>query len=233
MRLVLLDGYIAYHDVVNLFQDIKTGVAEEKIFILEHQDVYTAGKSVNISNDGDVAYRVHGVEAIRTERGGLWTWHGKGQVVAYFIYNLKKHKSNLSEFLHKIEGATLHAIWDEVVRSSDNNIQCGHIYCYADSNRRGFWVKYRRSLTEPEYTAKFGFIGLRVSHGYVCHGISINYNNDLQWFDYINPCGLGEVNIASVETILQDNQQLKKPLDINDFKKKLGYKLLEALDETR
>ena len=68
-----------------------------------------------------------------------------------------------------------------------------------------------------------------MSNGFVYHGISINYNNDLTFFDYINPCGLGDVKITSIkETANIEN--INKQLDINNFKHHLGNSLFDALE---
>ena len=76
---------------------------------------------------------------------------------------------------------------------------------------------------------------MRISHGFVIHGISINYNNDLRWFNYINPCGLGDVKITSIKQILLENSinysKQQTPLDINNFKLTLGSDFFEKLNE--
>ena len=94
---------------------------------------------------------------------------------------------------------------------------------YADKNKRGFWVKNLKNQS----IAKIGFIGLRITNGFLTHGISINYNNDLSVFDYINPCGLGNVKITSISEVVKnirieyqqkDIPQRHHTNNVNDFK---------------
>lgn len=196
----ILEQPIKYDEAIKWFED----KSKDRIFILEHEDIYTAGKSVkeNITE-------INGIKAINTDRGGLWTWHGKGQIVIYFIYNLHNHKITLSDFFKKIEN-----IFIELIKKEINN---KNYIVYADNDKRGFWIKNNKTNS----IAKIGFIGLHISKGILTHGISINYNNDLKWFQYINPCGLGNVNITSIQEICKN----KELLDIENFKKNIANKL--------
>ena len=228
MKLIFPYGYISYQDAMKWFDDIGKKDIDEKLFILEHKNVYTAGKSVDFTSN--VNSTIKGIEAIATQRGGLWTWHGKGQVVVYFIYNLRKHNSNLSDFLKNVEMATLLCVKDEWNKICNKQFKDDDVEFFSDNKKRGFWVRYMDFQTNIKKMAKFGFIGLRVSKGIVYHGISVNYNNDLQFFKYINPCGLGNVEITSIENIAQ--RTIKNiSLDINNFKQNLGNRLLQTLNE--
>ena len=183
----VIDEPVAYADAMKWFEEPYT---EDKIFILEHQDVYTCGKSVSDEEFARVAPggTIMGTPAIRASRGGLWTWHGKGQIVVYFICNLRKNHMTLDDWFQKVEGAVLDSL-NEVIKQ--HNVH--GVDVYADKDKRGFWL---HDAHGDIY--KIGFIGLRVSKGILTHGISINFDNDLQWFDYINPCGLEGVKIGSV-----------------------------------
>lgn len=241
MQLLFPKRYIEYNQAMKWFEpitnndnnkDIEKDI--EKIYVFEHQDVYTAGKSINNGNDeknNDKQF-INKTPVFYTSRGGLWTWHGKGQVVVYFIYNLRKRNLALSNFMSLIEQAVIDATNQLLFNNLSNTQQQNKLQIYADSNKRGFWVKY--DSTNSNNIAKFGFIGLRVSRGYVYHGISINFNNDLSVFDYINPCGLGDVKITSIEemhNILIKKQKDKTTLiSIDEFKKIIGLKLFEALN---
>ena len=178
---------VAYADAMKWFEEPYT---EDKVFILEHQDVYTCGKSVSEEEFARVAPggTIIGTPAIRASRGGLWTWHGKGQIVVYFICNLRKNHMTLDDWFQRVEGAVLEGL-NEVIKR--HNVQGVHVY--ADKDKRGFWMHDARGDVY-----KIGFIGLRVSKGILTHGISINFDNDLKWFDYITPCGLEGVKIGSV-----------------------------------
>ena len=177
----------AYADAMKWFEE---PYQEDKVFILEHQDVYTCGKSVSDKEFVRVAPggKIMGTPAIRANRGGLWTWHGKGQIVVYFICNLRKNHMTLDDWFRQFEGAVLDSL-NEVIKQ--HNVLGVNVY--ADKNKRGFWLRDARGDIY-----KIGFIGLRVSKGILTHGISINFDNDLKWFDYITPCGLEGVRIGSI-----------------------------------
>lgn len=178
---------VTYTDAMKWFEDPYT---EDKVFILEHQDVYTCGKSVSEEEFARVAPggKIMGTPAIRASRGGLWTWHGKGQIVVYFICNLRKNHMTLDDWFQRVEGTVLDGL-NEVIQQ--HNVQGVNVY--SDKDKRGFWLRDARGDVY-----KIGFIGLRVSKGILTHGISINFDNNLKWFDYITPCGLEGVKIGSI-----------------------------------
>lgn len=231
MQLIFPKDYIDYNTAMHWFGQIKkfnnrqNQLDEEKIFVLEHNNVYTAGKSINNYPNETHIQQIHNTPVVYTNRGGLWTWHGVGQVVVYFIYNLHARRLFISDFMHTIESITVKNIVFELEKLIGKPLTQTNLAIYADSNKRGFWMKNTATLN----IAKIGFIGLRVSNGFVYHGISINYNNDLTFFDYINPCGLGDVKITSIkETAGIEN--INKQLDINNFKHHLGKSLFNALE---
>ena len=285
MKLLFLKNCINYSETEKLFNPLE----EEKIIILEHKNVYTAGKSVK-----EIPDRIFNTETFKTNRGGLWTWHGKGQVIVYFCYNIRKRKLTLTDFLNLIEKTITSLVINEMknyvneyflllinniksyffskqrnknlqfsiedIKETANKIEnilknkddfLKSFIFYNDDKKRGFWCK---NCVRNEIS-KFGFIGLNVSKGWVTHGISINYNNDLKMFDYINPCGLGDVKISSLSSIFDEiilyvliKYNIKKEiidytmtknikcyniLDINNFKQTIGNRLLLTLDEKK
>ena len=218
---------ISYSDAMRFF-DVVDGeereLVEEKIYVLEHENVYTAGKSI-LNFGGELKQKINNIPVVYSDRGGLWTWHGTGQVVVYFVYNLRKHNKTISDFMGLIERCVVEAIKNEIVKCKCSlGGDVDDVYeITARQDKRGFWCK---NLKTGE-VSKFGFIGLRVKNGFVIHGISINYNNDLLYFDFINPCGLGDVKITSIKEIVGDIGE--KHLNINTFKRTLGIAVFEAL----
>ena len=257
MQLIIKDKQIEYNDAMTWFDNLN----EEKIFVFEHKDIYTAGKSIINNNIEKNINNIHNIPAIHTNRGGLWTWHGKGQVVIYFIYNLRKRKLPLNKFMSIIENVVVKNVKNELSKYDNTT----NFNIFADNNKRGFWFKKNETIKENnkkesetikiqskmennihqmenidvfdnqqiQDNEKFGFIGLRITNGFVLHGISINYNNNLEYFDYINPCGLGNVKITSIKNILIENSkfynQTQTLLDINNFKLSIGNDFLSAL----
>lgn len=289
LQFIVCDKPIEYNQAMQWFKNVQnvkpksTNIVEEYIYVLEHKDVYTAGKSI-INNEAEKNIKeIHETPVIYTERGGLWTWHGKGQVVVYFLYNLRKRNLSLSKFMSIIEDVAIECVKDNIkqlvrdvvvnnnniVNYNDDNDYINNniiileheklifnkLKIFADQNKRGFWIK---NLSNND-VAKFGFMGFKVSNGFLTHGISINYNNNLKWFDYIDPCGLGDVKITSITEIVKnlcinaksaDNNKIVEStnngkiatntdkeikddqinLDINNFKYRIGNKLLTALN---
>ena len=91
---IIKNRLVPYQEAMHWFDNLNQITQNnEKIIIFEHQDIYTCGKSVN----DDTTKKINGIEAIKTQRGGLWTWHGKGQIMIYFILNLRKRKIKLTE----------------------------------------------------------------------------------------------------------------------------------------
>ena len=228
MKLEIFDRFIDYSEIDELFENVKNkeqGI-EEKIFVLEHNDVYTAGKSIL---NKKVEY-IKGIPVFYAERGGLWTWHGKGQVVVYFIYNLKAHSITISDFMAIIENIVIKCINAELKKYNNRN-NVDKFELFANQEKRGFWIK---DIASGEIL-KFGFIGLKISNGFVNHGISINNNNDLQWFDFINPCGLGDVKITSIKDILMNYYKCENniQLDINKFKYFIGSAMVNELQKNK
>ena len=223
---IIKNRLVPYQEAMHWFDNLNQITQnDEKIIIFEHQDIYTCGKSVN----DDTTKKINGIEAIKTQRGGLWTWHGKGQIMIYFILNLRKRKMTLTDWFFAIEPVIVKCIEEEIINNiglSKNELS-KILQIYADANKRGFWIKNKQT----SLVAKIGFIGLRITSGFLTHGISINYNNDLSAFNYINPCGLGDVKITSISEIINGIQtihnyqnKLKKD-SINDFKSLLAHKL--------
>ena len=250
MKLIFLQKYIDYQTALSWFNAVRcvnNSVKNskdcddiERIFVLEHNNVYTAGKSVGIVSKEDIKTTdcitehgkqtlIHGVPVFYTERGGLWTWHGRGQIVVYFIYNLRARGVDLSRFMSIVENTVIKDINLEVKRITTKYPKYINLEFYADSEKRGFWVKNTNTEINHNKASKLGFIGLKIANGFVYHGISINYTNDLSFFDYINPCGLGDVEITSIEKLTKNN--VINALDINFFKRIVGNDLFDSLNK--
>ena len=231
MEIIFFQKKMPYMEVNSLFENVKNknrNAVEEKIYILEHENVYTAGKSVLNSNEV-FKEKIADIPTVYSERGGLWTWHGVGQVVVYFVYDLRKHKKTISDFMADIERSVITSVNDELNKYGVKKNIASEIRIFARQDKRGFWCK---NLKNGEI-AKFGFIGLRVKNGFVTHGISVNYNNDLSYFDFINPCGLGDVKITSIQEIVKSCKNRtfdSNDFDICEFKKTLGNNIFNVIN---
>ena len=175
--------------------DIVQGKLNEQIWLLEHKDVYTAGSSTEInlktwSNDLP--------KLIKVNRGGKITYHGPGQIVIYIIINLKKRGIGLIDFISKLEGICIEVFAKNEIKLVSKK-----------EKNRGLWIK------KSDVIKKIIFIGLRYSKGVVYHGLSINFNVDLNLFRKINPCGLEANEISSLDEL---GISYNKKKIINDLK---------------
>ena len=212
---------IPYNEAMKWFNCVNSKKKKkncEQIYVFEHEDVYTYGKS--IQKDSQVPETINGTKTVQADRGGLWTWHGKGQVMIYFVLNLRRRKISLHDWFAIVEPVFVKLIQNEI---GDNRY-----YVYADKDKRGFWVKD----TQSNSIAKIGFIGLKITNGFLTHGISINYNNNLEPFKYINPCGLGDIKITSIKELKKDDSENSQKIETEKelFKEKIGQALSKAFD---
>ena len=198
-----LKGLQSYEDTLlkmeNAVIAIVNGKLNEQIWFLEHKDVYTAGSSAEINLK---TWSKDLPKLIQVNRGGKITYHGPGQIVIYLIINLKKRNIGLIDFISKLEGICIEVF-------AKNGIK---LISKKEKNR-GLWIK------NSDVIKKIIFIGLRYSKGVVYHGLSINFNVDLNLFRKINPCGLEANEISSLNE-----------LGINYNKKKIIENLKESLE---
>jgi len=139
------------------------GEIEDVIIATEHPDVYTGG----IHFKGD--YGNYNVNIIKVERGGNLTYHGPGQLVLYFIINLKDRGMNVRDLIIKIENALVSTLGEYGVKGE------GKLF-----ERTGVWVGERKICS----------IGLGIRGSTTLHGIAINLTTDLSKFYAISPCDL-------------------------------------------
>ncbi len=147
----------------------------EYVIFTEHPDVYTAGIHFNqesiISKD---------VEIIKVERGGALTYHGPGQLVVYFIINLKRRGINILDLIKKIQEATVESL-------SHFNINAeGRLH-----KETGVWVGNK----------KIASIGLAIKGDCTLHGIAINVSTDLGKFNKIKPCDFDPNIMTSISEL--------------------------------
>ena len=196
--MVLIKQLKGYQDYDELIRKMEKNVSdlkekdrkEEEIWILEHKDIITAGSSsVNFN-----AKMIYEIPVRKVNRGGQLTYHGPGQIVIYFMINIKKRKIGVIQFIEKIEKIMMNAFKNEDI----------FLYTRKEKNR-GLWIKTNRGLK------KIIFIGLRYTSGIIYHGLSINLNPNLTKFRSIIPCGLNKSDISSLtecKIIVNKNKML-------------------------
>ena len=159
---------------------IARGEAHERVWLVEHPPLYTAGTS---AREADLVeperFPVH-----RTGRGGQYTYHGPGQRVAYVMLDLGRRQRDLRAFVGALEAwliATLDAFTVTGERRDD---------------RVGVWV--RRPEKGEGVEDKIAAIGIRVRRWVSFHGISLNVEPDLSHFSGIVPCGVAGHGVTSL-----------------------------------
>ena len=161
---------------------INSNKSKELIWILEHEDIYTAGTS---SQENEIIDK--SINLIKTNRGGKITYHGKGQLICYFVIDLKKREKDIRKFISIIEKTII------------DTLKFYNINTFADKKNIGIW--YRDKNT----TKKVAAIGVRVSKWIAYHGFSLNINNDLKKYDAIIPCGITDKGITNLKNINDQN----------------------------
>lgn len=155
---------------------VKRGLDEnlDTILLVEHKPVFTVGLRDTTSVDEIGRLKKLGAEFKKTNRGGLITFHGPGQLVVYPIINLKNYKTSVKWYVNSLEETVLNVCNELGVKGMR-------------SPHTGVWVEDN----------KIASIGIHASRYITTHGLSINCNNDLSWFDNIDPCGIEDKGVTS------------------------------------
>ena len=185
---------VIYEDAKKLMEarllNVDQNKSNELIWTLEHSDIYTAGTSYNESDILDKS-----IEILETNRGGKITYHGPGQLICYFVIDLKKRKKDIRNFITIIEKTII------------DTLQFFSIKTFSDKENIGIWFK------DDEQTKKVAAIGVRISKWIAYHGFSINISNDLDKYKAIVPCGIKDKGITNLKQIKdQDYKELEKKL---------------------
>ena len=185
---------VIYEDAKKLMEErllnVDLNKSNELIWTLEHPDVYTAGTSHNESDILDKSIKI-----LKTNRGGKITYHGPGQLICYFVIDLKRRKKDIRNFISIIEKTII------------DTLQFFNIKTFSDKENVGIWY-------EDNYqTKKVAAIGVRVSKWIAYHGFSINITNNLKKYNAIIPCGIKDKGITNLKQIKdQDYKELEKKL---------------------
>ncbi|NNM78101.1 lipoyl(octanoyl) transferase LipB [Sphingomonas sp. ID1715] len=157
---------------------IRAGEGAERIWLVEHPPLYTAGTSADPAELLDRRFPVH-----HSGRGGRYTYHGPGQRVGYVQLDLDKRGRDVRCFVHELEQWLIAALAELGLAAR------------AIDGRIGIWVD------TPRGEAKIGAIGVRVRRWVTLHGFSLNVDPNLDHFGGIIPCGISEFPVASLASI--------------------------------
>ena len=193
---------VKYEDAISFMEDrlkdIDLKKVDDLIWVLEHDHIYTSGTSYNENEIIDKSINI-----IKTNRGGKITYHGPGQLICYFVIDLKKGKKDIRKFISVIE------------KSIIETLNLYDIETFADKENIGIWYNDNSTIK------KVAAIGVRVSKWIAYHGFSININNDLNKYDAIVPCGIKDKGIINLKQIKNQNYEELKNKLIEIFKTNL------------
>ena len=176
---------VNYFDAINILEtrlkDLYENNEQELIWTLEHNKVFTAGTSYKENEIIDKSIKI-----LETNRGGKITYHGPGQLICYFVLDLRK-KKDVRKFITIIERAII------------QTLKFYRIEAFPDKNNIGIWHKSNNEVK------KIAAIGIRVSKWIAYHGFAININNDLENYKKFIPCGISDKGVTNLKSIIDQD----------------------------
>jgi len=198
-KVLIVDlGTIAYQEAWDLQHRIheakQAGLSADVLLLLEHPHVFTLGKNAKKENIlvSDTVLRDQGIDCVSIERGGDVTYHGPGQLLGYPIFFLERLKLGVVDFVDRLEEVMICVLKSYGLPAQRSSLN------------RGVWVK----------EAKLGFVGIALRRGITLHGFALNVAPKLSYYDMIHSCGLKNVQIVSLSSLL------RKGVPMEEVKKK-------------
>ena len=188
---------VNYFDAINILEsrlkDLYENNEQELIWTLEHNEVFTAGTSYKKNEIIDKSIKI-----FETNRGGKITYHGPGQLICYFVLDLRK-KKDIRKFITTIEKTII------------QTLKFYKIETFPDKDNIGIWHKYNNEVK------KIAAIGIRVSKWIAYHGFAININNDLENYKKIIPCGISDKGVTNLKNILDQDYSNLSDILVKNF----------------
>jgi len=192
-------GFIDYKEAWDLQNEIHSkrvaGEIEDILFLLEHPNTYTLGKTAHRENliSSEEFLRQNQISVYDIDRGGDITYHGPGQIVGYPIIDLNNWHNDTHKYLRALEEVIIKTCKDY------------NLICERNPKYTGVWIGER----------KIAAIGIKVSRWVTMHGFAFNVNTNLNLFNGIIPCGIEDKTVTSL------SKELGKEININEVKSKL------------
>ena len=162
----------------------------DQLLFLEHPNTYTAGKRTQPEDRP-----TNGLPVVDVDRGGRITWHGPGQLVCYPIIKLAE-PVDVVDYVRRVEEAIIQVVRDLGLQDA------GRV-----DGRSGVWIP--GNDTRPE--RKVGALGIRVTRGVTMHGLALNCNNTLEFYQHIVPCGIADAGVTTLSA------ELGRDVDTHDM----------------
>ena len=160
------------------FTESRNADTPDELWLCEHPPIFTLGRHA----DAKHILNAHHIPIEHTDRGGQVTYHGPGQLMVYCLFDLKRKKKGIAEFVCDLEARIIRVLKDFGISAA------------CEKGRPGVYVDH----------AKICSIGLRVKHGCTYHGLALNINMDLKPFGYINPCGYENLAVTQIADFVLD-----------------------------
>ena len=193
---------IKYNEAIKFLEQrlmyINDNKKSDLIWVLEHEEIYTAGTSYK---EEEILNK--DISLIKTNRGGKITYHGPGQLICYFVIDLKQRNRDIRKFITLIENTIIESL-------SEYNINS-----FGDPKNIGIWINEKAEIK------KVAAIGIKVSKWIAYHGFAINIDNDLTKYENIIPCGISDKGVTNLKKINNQNYNSLSNVIINNFTKNL------------
>jgi len=194
-------GQVEYGEAWALQRDLATaraaGETPDTLLLLEHPPVFTTGKR-NAESNLRLPADTLGAPLVASDRGGDITFHGPGQLIAYPIIDLRSAGLGVVNYVRNLEDVVMRTLHDYGIESG---LECG---------LTGVWIGRE----------KIAAIGVRVSRRggvsgawVTTHGVALNIDVDLAWFDRIVPCGISDRAVTSMQTLLEEAPAVSEVAD--------------------
>jgi len=188
---------INYFSAIDLLEkrleDLYKNKEKELIWILEHDEIFTAGTSYKENEILD-----NSINLIKTNRGGKITCHSPGQLICYFVLDLRK-KKDIRKFISCIEKTIIETLKEYKIET------------FSDKNNIGIWHKKNKTVN------KVAAIGVRVKKWIAYHGFAINIDNNLNQYKKIIPCGVKDKGVTNLISIAKNDYSNLDNLLIEKF----------------
>jgi lipoyl(octanoyl) transferase len=178
--------------------NINNNIKSDLIWILEHEEVYTAGTSYD---EKEILNKK--INLIKTNRGGKVTYHGPGQIICYFVIDLKKRNKDIRKFISLIEKTIIETLSEFKINS------------FGDPKNIGVWLNHKKRIK------KIAAIGVRVRKWIAYHGFAINVSNDLAKYNNIIPCGITDKGVTNLKEIKNISYKNLSDIIVKNFTKNL------------
>lgn len=190
--------YLPVWEKMHQFTDERDENTTDQVWIVEHNPVFTqgqAGKEEHVLNAGDIPI-------VQSDRGGQVTYHGPGQMVVYFLLNLRRKGLGVRELVTHIENLVIQTLADLGIQSA------------ARPDAPGVYVEGKKICS----------LGLRIRKGCSFHGLALNIDMDLSPFLRINPCGYAGMEMVQVSDFTTQEQRANlEQVLVTHLTKLLGY----------